>query len=77
MIAWFKYKSTTEINKIHGTIGQKRRQRNYYKHIIREGDDYQKIANYINANPQTWDADNLYHKQLDELNKPFYSKNSS
>jgi len=67
MIAWFKYKSTVTINKIHGTAGRKLWQRNYYEHIIRDGDDYQKIATYVVGNPRTWDSDNLYQKQLREF----------
>jgi len=50
-------------------IGRPVLQRNYYEHIIRDADDYEQIRNYINGNPQTWDADKLYQKQLDEFNK--------
>jgi REP element-mobilizing transposase RayT len=28
-------------------VGEKIWQRNYYEHIIRDGDDYQKILDYI------------------------------
>jgi len=29
-------------------------QRNYYKHIIRNQDDYERIFTYIAANPSNW-----------------------
>lgn len=67
----FKTVSTKQINIIRGTPGKKLWQRNYYEHIIRDGADYEKIMNYIVSNPQTWDSDKLYQKQLDEFNKRF------
>ena len=36
-------------------------QRNYYEHIIRDYDDHQRIANYINTNPLRWDVDVFNH----------------
>lgn len=48
-------------------IGKSIWQRNYYEHIIRDNTDYEKISNYIFTNPQTWDADSMYQKQLDEF----------
>ncbi len=35
-------------------------QRSFYDHIIRDGDDYERIANYIINNPKNWDQDDLY-----------------
>ena len=34
-------------------------QRNYWEHIIRNNDDYQRISNYIINNTQNWDNDKL------------------
>lgn len=34
-------------------------QRNYYEHVIRFYDDYERIAKYINNNPANWNTDNL------------------
>lgn len=34
-------------------------QRNYYEHIIRDGDDYGRIANYIRDNPMNWGQDKM------------------
>ncbi|MCL1786146.1 MAG: hypothetical protein FWG39_03300 [Alphaproteobacteria bacterium] len=50
-------------------IGRSVFQRNYYEHIIRNADDYDQIRGYIACNPQTWDSDKLYQKQLVEFNK--------
>lgn len=34
-------------------------QRNYWEHIIRDDNDYERIAKYIVNNPQNWDQDQL------------------
>jgi REP element-mobilizing transposase RayT len=35
-------------------------QRNYYEHIIRNQDSYQKISSYIISNPANWEKDKFY-----------------
>ena len=40
-------------------------QRNYYEHIIRNEDSYQRISDYIRNNPAQWQEDEYY--------KPFYA----
>ena len=35
-------------------------QRNYYEHIIRNNEDYDRIAAYIVNNPQKWEEDELW-----------------
>jgi REP element-mobilizing transposase RayT len=35
-------------------------QRNYYEHIIRNGESYQKIAAYIRNNPAQWQEDEYF-----------------
>ena len=37
-------------------------QRNYYEHIIRNDDEYTRIAEYIANNPKTWEGDKLWIK---------------
>jgi REP element-mobilizing transposase RayT len=71
MVAWFKYQSTKNINKLYGFAGKKLWQRNYYEHIVRDNSDYENIRAYIINNPRTWDSDVLYQKQLNEFNKAF------
>jgi REP element-mobilizing transposase RayT len=34
-------------------------QRNYYEHIIRDQDDFERIREYIQENPSTWQNDEL------------------
>jgi REP element-mobilizing transposase RayT len=38
-------------------------QRNYYEHIIRDHNDYARIAGYIANNPANWANDDLYDKR--------------
>jgi len=35
-------------------------QRNYYEHIIRDKDDYEKRWRYIDENPLKWQEDEFY-----------------
>lgn len=51
------YKSTVtkQINQIRETSVPKIWQRNYHEHIIRDQESLNKIAEYIEMNPQLWD----------------------
>ena len=56
---WFKTMTTNEY--IHGVkiynwkrFDKKLWQRNYWEHIIRNGAEYKRIADYINENPAKW-----------------------
>jgi len=58
IIAYFKYQSTKEMNRIETKNAiTKFWQRNYYEHIIRDGKDLQNKTDYIEANPMLWDED--------------------
>ena len=58
MIAWFKYESTKEINRIvTGNPESKIWQRNFFDRIIRNEDELNRIRNYIVTNPETWEKD--------------------
>ncbi len=35
-------------------------QKGFYDHVIRNGNDYRDIWNYIEGNPSKWAEDNLY-----------------
>lgn len=50
-----------EICKLRNQYMGKLWQRNYYEHIIRDKQSYQRIVNYIINNPMTWENDKLYH----------------
>ena len=58
IVAYFKYQSTKEMNKVEntGTV-TKFWQRNYYEHIIRDEKDLQNKSDYIESNPLLWDED--------------------
>lgn len=61
MIAWFKYESTKEINRmITGNPEAKIWQRNFYDRIIRDDEELNRIRNYIATNPETWEKDENY-----------------
>lgn len=57
IIAFFKYQSTKQINKIRDTPGHPVWQRNYYEHIIREEQEMNRIREYIIENPAKWTED--------------------
>jgi putative transposase len=61
MVAWFKYESTKEINRIvSGNPEMKIWQRNYYDRIIRDEEELNRIRNYVATNPETWEGDEDY-----------------
>ena len=58
IVAYFKYKSTKEMNLLDNTdTVTKFWQRNYYEHIIRNATDLQNKTDYIESNPLLWDED--------------------
>ncbi len=54
VIGWFKYGVTKEINTLYGTKGTRIFQRSYYDHVIRNGQDYNEVWEYIDNNPLKW-----------------------
>ena len=56
------YKSavTKGINEFRKTPGASVWQRNYYEHIIGTPESYERIANYIETNPEQWKDDKFY-----------------
>ena len=59
-IGWLKYQATKEINVMMNTLGQKRFQRSFYDHIIRNRQDYEQVSKYIYENPTNWEKDEFY-----------------
>lgn len=58
IVAYFKYQSTKEMNKIETDRAiTKFWQRNYYEYIIRDEKDLQNKTDYIEANPSLWEED--------------------
>ena len=60
VVAWLKYRMTKEINKRKGMNGVSQFQRSFHDHIIRDRDDYIRIAKYIKNNPKLWHRDCFY-----------------
>ncbi len=57
IVRQFKTFSARRINSLRKTPGVPLWQRNYYEHIIRNENDYFRIAEYIIDNPLTWEFD--------------------
>jgi len=57
VVAYFKYQSAKEINKIRNTPGYSVWQRNYYERIIRDEKELNRIHEYIINNPLQWAED--------------------
>lgn len=60
IIGWLKYDGTKKINEFFKTPGQKRFQRSFHDHIIRDLNDYEKIYEYIEYNYLKWSKDCFY-----------------
>jgi REP element-mobilizing transposase RayT len=57
MIAYFKYKSTKQINELRKMPGFSIWQRGFYDRLIRNDAELNKIRQYILDNPKNWDID--------------------
>jgi putative transposase len=65
IVAYFKYQSTKEMNRIETNKAiTKFWQRNYYEHIIRDETDLRNKTDYIHANPSLWDEDDDNPKNM-------------
>lgn len=50
-------------------------QRSYHDHIIRNDDEYQRILEYIDSNPQHWAEDCYHATSCPQLEKPITTRN--
>ncbi len=57
IIRSFKSTVTKRVNEKYNSPGMLLWQRNYYEHIIRSQQDWERIHDYILANPTNWDDD--------------------
>ncbi len=57
VVGYFKMNSAKRINEILGAQGIPVWQRNYYEHIIRDDEEYNRIHLYIEANVDNWATD--------------------
>lgn len=60
MVRGFKSAVTKFVNEARNSPGVPLWQRNYYEHVIRDDADYNRIAEYVIANPQRWIEDKLH-----------------
>jgi REP element-mobilizing transposase RayT len=66
VVQWFKTMTTNEYIRGVKTLdwkpfNKKLWQRNYWEHIIRNEQSYQRIADYIANNPALWEKDKLFN----------------
>ena len=60
VVGYFKMNSAKRINQILGSEGIPVWQRNYYEHVIRGNEEYNKIHYYIQSNVANWVIDDEY-----------------
>jgi REP element-mobilizing transposase RayT len=60
MIRAYKSAVSLRVNHLREWKGEALWQRNYYEHIIRSDNDWQRIRDYILSNPSRWHEDRLY-----------------
>jgi putative transposase len=60
LVTGFKSSVTRRINQNRNHSDCPVWQRNYYDHIVRDTDSWEKIFNYIDANPSNWEIDRLH-----------------
>lgn len=62
IIGWYKMNVAKQINFRCENTDQSIWQRNYYEHIIRDDDGYNKISEYVKNNPALWESDRFCRK---------------
>lgn len=59
VIRWYKGRATFECRKIHADFGWQSR---FHDHVIRDGDEFDRISDYIANNPKKWKQDRFHPK---------------
>ena len=57
IVAYYKYQTTKQINRVLGPPGAPFWQRNYFDHVIRSERELKAIRRYIAENALKWDLD--------------------
>ena len=57
LVGMFKTVTTKQVNLAQGTPGQRLWQRNYYERVIRNDEEWNRVREYIAANPTQWEID--------------------
>jgi REP element-mobilizing transposase RayT len=60
VVRWYKGVCTFEMRKLHADFQWQTR---FHDLIIRNDDEYQRIVNYINTNPENWEKDKFYKSE--------------
>jgi len=60
VIRWYKGRVSFEVRKINPVFSWQPR---FHDHIIRDAESYNKIAEYIMNNPESWKQDKFYSKE--------------
>jgi REP element-mobilizing transposase RayT len=60
IVAQFKASSTRRINDLRGTPNTKIWQRGFHDRVVRNDDEYMRIADYIVTNPERWEQDDHF-----------------
>ncbi len=63
IIGKFKMITAKKINEIKHRSGSSVWQRDYYEHVIRNGESLIHISDYIVNNPLNWDHDDYFYKE--------------
>ena len=60
VIGWLKYQITKDVRENIFSVEFPLFQRSFYDHIVRNQDDYERIAKYMNENPVMWQEDRFF-----------------
>ena len=63
-VAGFKSSATKRINEFCNTPKMPVWQSRFNDHIIRNDDEYHRIANYIRTNPEKWEKDKFFKQEI-------------
>lgn len=63
-VAGFKSFTTKRINEFRNTPKIPVWQSRFHDHIIRNDDEYHRIANYIRTNPEKWENDKFFKQEI-------------
>jgi REP element-mobilizing transposase RayT len=70
LVAGFKSAATKRINEIRGTLGVSVWQRNYYERVIRNGEELNRVRQYIIDNPAHWEQDRENPNNVGAVREP-------
>ena len=63
VIGWLKYQITKDVRETVRFVDFPLFQRSFYDHIVRNQDDYERIAKYMFENPVMWQEDRFFSKE--------------